>query len=197
MTKLIIATKNKGKVKEIKELLSGYAYEVLSMDEAGIDIDILEDGQSFEENSLIKARALHALSGGMVVADDSGIEIDFLKGAPGIYSARFLGPVGDTERYEGVLALMDGITDEYRGARFVCAASLVTDKKEMTFFGTLEGRIASQPRGDNGFGYDPILYIPEYQKTVAELDSETKNLISHRGKAFELLAMKLKNWSPE
>lgn len=195
MTRLIIATKNKGKVREIKELLNGYDFEVLSQTEAGVDVDVLEDGSSFEENSLIKARAIHALSGGMVVADDSGIEIDFLNGAPSIYSARFLGGVTDTQRNIGVLALLEGIPDEYRTAQFRCVASMVTDTDAMTFHGNMEGRITHNPQGENGFGYDPIFYIPEYQKTVAQLDSDTKNLISHRGKAFALLAAKLKNWS--
>lgn len=195
MPRLVIATKNKGKVKEIKELLDGYDYEVLTMAEAGIDIDVEENGKSFEENSILKARAVHNLCGGMVIADDSGIEVDFLGGLPGIYSARFLENATDEQRYEGVLALLDGIADQYRTARFVCAASLVTDTVTMTFLGKMEGRIAHQPAGKNGFGYDPVMYIPEYGKTVAELDSETKNRISHRGKAFELLALKLKNWS--
>lgn len=195
MSRLIIATKNKGKVKEIRELLNGYDYEVLTMDEAGIDIDVEENGKSFEENSIIKARAIHDICGGMVIADDSGIEIDFLRGLPGIYSARFLENVGDIQRYEGVLALMEGIPDQYRTARFVCAASLVTDTATMTFLGKMEGRVSHQPMGENGFGYDPVMYIPEYGKTVAELDSDTKNRISHRGKAFELLSLKLRNWS--
>lgn len=193
MTRLVIATKNKGKVKEIKELLDGYDYEVVSLEEAGVDSEIEENGKSFEENSLIKAKAIHSLIGGMVVADDSGIEIDFLNGAPGIYSARFLGEVSDRERYEGVLALLDGIPDEYRTARFRCAASLVTDYEAVTFDGTVEGIIAHEPMGEKGFGYDPVFYVPDYQQTVAQMDSETKNRISHRGIAFRLLADKLKD----
>lgn len=195
MRRLVIATNNAGKVKEIKKLLNGYDYDVLSLKDIGIDIDIEETGNCFEENSLIKARAVHKITGGMVIADDSGLEIDFLNGAPGIYSARFLGNRTDESRYEGVLALMDGIPDEYRSARFRCAACLVSDTAELIFPGTIEGRIAFTPNGDNGFGYDPVFFIPEYNKTMAQLDSETKNRISHRGKAFELLAAKLKNWS--
>ncbi len=192
MTRLIIATQNKGKVKEIKALLEGYNYEVLSLKEVGIHVDVVENGSSFEENSLIKARTIQAMTGGMVIADDSGIEIDFLNGAPGIYSARFLGEVTDIERYKGVLALMEGIPDTYRTARFICVASLVTETEALTFHGTLEGRIAHNPQGENGFGYDPVLYVPEYGQTVAQMDSELKNHISHRAKAFKLLTEKLK-----
>lgn len=195
MKKLIIATKNKGKVKEIKELLQGYEYEILSLAEVGIDIDVDEDGRSFEENSLKKARTIQSITGGIVIADDSGIEIDFLNDAPGIYSARFLGDVADMERCNGVLALLESIPDEYRSARFRCVASLVSDNTSISFDGTLEGRIATEQHGTNGFGYDPIFYVPEFQKTVAELDSETKNNISHRGKAFKLLTQKLKSRS--
>lgn len=195
MRKLIIATKNAGKVKEIKRLLDGYDYEVLSLKDISVDIDIEETGDNFEENSLIKAKAIQKIVGGLVVADDSGLEIDFLNGAPGVYSARFMDNATDERKYEGVLALLDGIPDKYRSARFRCAACLVTDTEEMTFSGTIDGKIAFEPKGNNGFGYDPVFYVPEYQKTLAQLDSETKNRISHRGKAFELLATKLKNWS--
>jgi XTP/dITP diphosphohydrolase len=195
MTRLIIATKNKGKVNEIKELLKGYDYEVVSMIEAGLDIDIAENGASFEENSLIKARAIHSRSKGMVVADDSGLEIDFLNGLPGIHSARFLGSVSDKKRYLGVLALLKDIPEKYRNARFRCAASLVTDTGEFTFCGTLEGLIYDKPVGDNGFGYDPVFYVPEYKQTLAEMGPELKNRISHRAKAFGKLVEKLKNWS--
>lgn len=193
MTKLIVATKNKGKVKEIKELLEGFPYQVLSLEEVGLDVDVEENGQSFEDNALIKAQAIHQLVGGMVIADDSGIEIDFLNGAPGIYSARFLGDVSSVRRNECVLALMEGIPEEYRTARFRCVVSLVTHEEALTFHGTMEGQIALEPRGENGFGYDPIFYVPQLGQTVAELDSEAKNRISHRGKAFKLLADKLKN----
>ncbi len=194
MRRLIIATKNIGKVREIKSLLQGYEYEVLSLEEAGVYIDVEENGNSFEENSLIKAMAIHKITGDMVVADDSGLEIDFLNSAPGIYSARFLDCKNDKQRYEGVLALMDGIPDEYRSARFKCAVSLVTDTNTKTFTGTIEGRISVKAEGENGFGYDPIFYIPEYKKTMAQIDSELKNRISHRGLAFKELAETLKQW---
>lgn len=193
MRKLIIATKNKGKVDEIKELLAKSDFEILSLLDAGIDSDIEENGKSFEENSLIKALAIHKLTGCIVLADDSGLEIDFLNQAPGIYTARFLGDhAKDKERYYGVLKLLEGISEEYRKARFVCAVSLVSDKKKMTARGTLEGEIAYHAAGFNGFGYDPIFWVPDYQKTLAELDQETKNKISHRGKAFMAIAEQLK-----
>lgn len=194
MRRLIIATKNSGKVKEIKSLLQGYDYEVLSLAEAGLDIEIEENGNSFEENSQIKAMAVHKITGEMAVADDSGLEIDFLNSAPGIYSARFLDCKNDKQRYEGVLALMNGIPEEYRWARFKCAVSLVTDTGSRTFTGTIEGKIAFKAEGENGFGYDPVFYIPEYKKTMAQIDSKLKNCISHRGQAFRQLAETLKNW---
>ncbi len=195
MKKLIIATNNSGKVKEIKRLLDGYDYEVLSLKDIGVDIDVEETGNSFEENSIIKARAIHKIVGGLVVADDSGLEVDFLNGAPGVYSARFMDNASDERKYEGILALLDGIPDIYRSARFRCVACLVTDTEEITFSGAIEGKIAFEPKGNNGFGYDPVFFVPGYQKTMAQLDSDTKNRISHRGKAFELLATKLKNRS--
>lgn len=194
MRRLIIATKNSGKVKEIKSLLKGYEYEVLSLEEAGLDIEIEENGNSFEENSIIKAMAVNKLTGEMAVADDSGLEIDFLNSAPGIYSARFLNLKSDKQKYEGVLALMNGIPEEYRSARFKCSVSLVTDSNTKTFTGIIEGRISVKAEGENGFGYDPVFYIPEYKKTMAQIDSELKNSISHRGRAFKQLAETLKNW---
>lgn len=197
MERLIIATKNAGKVKEIKRLLDGYDYEILTLKDLGIDIEIEETGSCFEENSLIKGRTIQNLTGGIVIADDSGLEVDFLNGAPGVYSSRFLGTDSEKKQYEGILALLEGVPDEYRTARFRCVACLVTDNDEMTFSGTVEGKIAYKPEGDNGFGYDPVFFIPEFGKTMAQLDEEAKNLISHRGKAFRLLAEKLINrkWS--
>lgn len=196
MRKLIIATRNKGKVNEIKSLLKGSDFEVLSMIEAGIDADVEEDGTSFEENSLKKARAIQKITGGLVLADDSGLEIDFLNNAPGIYTARFMGDAArDQERYTGILRLLEGIPDEYRKARFVCAASVVSEKGGITARGILEGKIAYSAAGMNGFGYDPIFWVPEYNKTLAELDNETKNSISHRGNAFRKIAGLLESMS--
>lgn len=193
MKTLIIATKNKGKIREIKELLEGTPWEIRSMAEAGFDQDIVEDGETFEENALIKARAIHRITGGIVLADDSGLEVDFLNQAPGIYTARFLGEhAQDVDRCRGLLSLLDGVSDPYRKARFVCSAAIVSGEGEMTVRGALEGEIALQAAGTNGFGYDPIFWVPEYGKTLAQLDSETKNRISHRGKAFRKVAEYLK-----
>lgn len=192
MTRLIIATRNMGKVKEIKELLRNRPYEILSLKEAGIDDDVEEDGLSFEENALKKAEAIFNKTGGMVIADDSGLEVDFLNKAPGIYTARFLGEgATDQQRYEGILKLMDGVPEDYRSARFVCAASFVSGRKSLTVRGTLEGKIALKASGGNGFGYDPIFLVSEYGKTLAELDFEIKNRLSHRGKAFRELVDRL------
>lgn len=193
MRKLIIATKNKGKVKEIKALLADLPFEVLSLEDAGIHQDIVEDGHTFEENSLIKARAIHQLTGQMVLADDSGLEVDYLNGAPGIYSARFLGAeVSDKDRYQGILTMLEGVPENERTARFVCVASIIGSEIAITERGELEGLIAEEPSGDHGFGYDPIFFVPEYKKTVAELDDTVKNRISHRGKAFLKVAEHLK-----
>lgn len=193
MKTLVIATKNKGKIREIKELLEGTPWEILSMDEAGIDLDIVEDGTTFEENALIKARAIRKMTGGVVLADDSGLEVDFLNQAPGIYTARFLGEhAQDADRCRAMLRLLEGVPDPYRKARFVCSAAIVSDQIETTVRGVLEGQVAWQAAGTNGFGYDPIFWVPEYGMTLAQLDSETKNLISHRGKAFRAVADRLR-----
>lgn len=186
MENIIVATRNKGKIKEIRELLRGIDCEILTMDEAGFREEIPEDGLAFEENALIKATAIQRAAGGIVIADDSGLEIDFLNNAPGIYTARFLGKdASDADRCQGILKLMEGVPDEYRGARFVCCAAIATKDGTETFRGVLDGRIAHEAAGSNGFGYDPIFWVPEYGKTLAQLDSDTKNMISHRGKAFK------------
>ncbi len=189
MKKLIVATKNKGKLKEIKEIFSALPFEVISMAEAGIDIDIEEDGNTFEENALKKARALSAASGAVVVGDDSGLEVDYLNGAPGIYSARFAGEgASDEDRNNKLLGLLEGVPPEKRSARFVCAAAAAfPDGTDFVVKGTCEGFIGYNPEGVNGFGYDPIFYLPDYRMTIAQLSSEEKNGISHRGKAFRLM----------
>ena len=177
MDKLIFATGNEGKMKEVRMILADLGFEIQSMKEAGIDIDIVEDGQTFEENALIKARAISKETGCLVLADDSGLEVDYMDKAPGIYSARFLGE--DTSY---------GVPDPERTARFVCAiAAVFPDGSEYTERGTIEGIIGYEERGENGFGYDPIFYLPELGKTTAELDPEEKNKISHRGNALRLM----------
>lgn len=190
MKKLVFATGNMNKLREIKEILSGLDYEILSMKEAGVDIDIVEDGKTFEENSLIKARAVCQASGHLALADDSGLEVDALGKEPGIYSARYMGE--DTSydiKNRNIIDRLDGVADEDRTARFVCAmAAVFPDGTEKTFVRTMEGRIGYEIAGENGFGYDPIFYLPEYGKTSAEISPDEKNAISHRGKALRALA---------
>ena len=188
--KLIFATGNENKMREIREILAGRGYEVLSMKEAGIDVDVVEDGKTFAENALIKARAISKIAGELVLADDSGLEIDALGGEPGIYSARYMGhETSYTEKNNNLISRLEGVPDEKRTARFVCAmAAVFPDGREETVVGTMEGRIGYEIAGENGFGYDPIFYLPEYGKTSAEISPEEKNAISHRGKALRAIA---------
>ena len=190
MDKIVFATTNEGKVKEIKEILKDFPIEVVSMKEMGITADIEENGTTFEENSLIKARALVKLTGLPALADDSGLEVDYLNGEPGIYSARYLGRDTDYDyKNNYIIDKLSGAKGEERSARFVCVISLVLpDGREFVERGVVEGLIGYEQKGENGFGYDPIFYLPEYGKTSAELPPEEKNRISHRGKA--LTAMK-------
>lgn len=192
--KLIFATGNAGKMREIRMILEDTGMEIISMKEAGIEADIVEDGKSFEENALIKARAVAAHTDGIVLADDSGLEIDYLNGEPGIYSARYLGE--DTSYHiknANLIERLSGVPDEKRTARFVCAiAAVLPDGKNFTTRGVIEGRIGYEERGENGFGYDPIFYLPEYQMTSAELAPELKNELSHRGKALRAMREELK-----
>ena len=190
MDKIVFATTNEGKVKEIKEILKDFPIEVVSMKEMGITADIEENGATFEENSLIKARALVKLTGLPALADDSGLEVDYLNGEPGIYSARYLGRDTDYDyKNNYIIDKLSEAKGEERSARFVCVISLVLpDGREFVERGVVEGLIGYEQKGENGFGYDPIFYLPEYGKTSAELPPEEKNRISHRGKA--LTAMK-------
>ena len=187
MNRLIFATGNKDKMKEIREILGSLPVEILSMKEAGIQAEIEEDGKSFEENALIKARAVCRLAGEMVLADDSGLEIDYLNGEPGIYSARYMGE--DTSyriKNQNLMDRLSGVPDEKRTARFVCAiAAAFPDGREYVVRGTIEGRIGYEERGENGFGYDPIFYLPDRDVSTAELSREEKNSISHRGNALK------------
>lgn len=189
MNKLIFATSNQGKMKEIREILKDMNMEVLSLKDAGIDVDIVEDGTTFEENALIKARAIRDLTGCIVLADDSGLEVDALNKEPGIYSARYMGE--DTSydiKNNNIIERLTGLVGDERSARFVCAiAAAFPDGSEETRRGTIEGQIGFEIAGENGFGYDPIFYIPEYGCTTAELSPEHKNEISHRGKALRAM----------
>ena len=199
MYKIIFATGNEGKMKEIREILDGLTFlgekvQILSMKEAGIDMDIIEDGTTFEENAMIKARAVAgAAKEAIVLADDSGLVIDYLNGEPGIYSARYLGK--DTSyrvKNANLVQRLEGVPDEKRSARFVCAiAAVLLDGRELSTRGTIEGRIGYEEKGLNGFGFDPIFYVPEIGKYTAELSDEDKNRISHRGKALRAMREEL------
>lgn len=191
MKSIILASNNKDKVKEVKEILKGY--DIISMKEAGIDVDIEENGTTFEENALIKARAIMKLTGQITMADDSGLEIDYLNKAPGVYSARFMGH--DTSydiKNKALIQKLEGVKGSDRSGRFICAIAVCfPDGREIVKRGTMEGLIAEEIKGDNGFGYDPIVYLPEYGKTSGELAPEEKNKISHRGKALALIKEEL------
>ena len=189
MDKIVFATTNAGKIKEIKEILSDFDVEVASMKEMNITADIEENGATFEENSLIKARAVSKLTGLPALADDSGLEVDYLNGEPGIYSARHLGRDTDYDyKNNYIIKKLKDAKDEERSARFVCVISLVLpDGREFVKKGVMEGRIGYEIKGENGFGYDPIFYLPEYGKTSAEISAEEKNKISHRGKALSAM----------
>lgn len=194
MRKIIFATGNEEKMREIREILASLPVEVLSMKEAGIQADIIEDGRTFEENAVIKAKAIAQLSEEIVLADDSGLVIDYLNGEPGIYSARYMGE--DTSyriKNENLIQRLEEVPDEERTARFVCAiAAAFPDGTVLTTEGTVEGRIGYEEKGENGFGYDPIFYLPEYGCTTAQLTEEKKNEISHRGKALRKMVEKLR-----
>ena len=202
MSRIIFATGNQNKMREIREIMQGFRVngeeiEILSMKEAGVYTDIVEDGMTFVENASIKAKAIAVLApGDFVMADDSGLEIDALNKEPGIYSARYLGE--DTSyqiKNANLIERLNGVPDEKRTARFVCAiAAVMPDGALLTTEGTIEGRIGYEERGKNGFGYDPIFYVPEFGKTTAELTEEEKNQVSHRGKALQLMKEELKKY---
>ncbi len=193
--KIIFATGNQGKVREIKQIMEDMDAEIVSMKEAGIDIDIEENGTTFEENALIKARAIAKEANTLVLADDSGLEIDYLDKAPGVLSARYMGE--DTPysvKNQHILDLLKEVRGEARSARFVCSiAAVFPDGREFATYATIEGEIAQKSAGENGFGYDPIFFVPEFGKTTAELSPEEKNKISHRGKALTMMKEILKN----
>ena len=189
MKKIIFATGNADKMKEIREILADLDAEILSMKEAGIQADIVEDGKTFEENAVIKATAISKLTGEIVLADDSGLEIDYLNKEPGIYSARYAGTNTSYDiKNSLLLSRMKGVPDKQRTARFVCAVAAVfpNGDKEVVR-GTMEGCIGYEIAGANGFGYDPIFFLPEYGCTSAELAPEKKNELSHRGEALRMM----------
>ena len=193
INKLIFATGNEGKMKEVRAILDGLPVNVLSMKEAGIEADIIENGKTFEENAIIKAKEIAGIAGCLVLADDSGLEIDYLNKEPGIYSARYLGENTSYHiKNNTLIERLEGVPDEQRTARFVCAiAAAFPDGEIITTSAVMEGRITRQEAGENGFGYDPIFFLPEYGCTTAELSLEQKNEMSHRGKALGLMRAKL------
>ena len=195
MSKIIFATGNEGKMKEIRMILKDLTYEVCSIKDMGIEVEIEENGTTFEENALIKARTIMEMTGEIVLADDSGLEVDYLNKAPGIYSARYLGEDTSYEvKNAHIINALEEAKGDQRSARFVCAIACVfPDGTEKTTRGTIEGLIGYEPKGENGFGYDPIFYVPEYNCSTAELSSEVKNKISHRGKALEAMKLVLQN----
>lgn len=194
MKRIIFATTNKNKVREVNMIMDGFDVELCTMEEAGVKVDIVEDGTTFEENAVIKAKTVMEATGEIAIADDSGLEVDYLDGAPGIYSARFLGE--DTSYDVKNNYIIDKLKDakgKERSARFVCAIAVAfPDGEVITCRGTIEGLIGYEQRGTNGFGYDPIVYVPEYEMTTGEMAPELKNSISHRGKALEQMKEILK-----
>ena len=189
MDKLVFATGNEGKMREIREILGRPGLTILSQKEAGIVSDAEENGTTFEANALIKARAVAAQTNAPVLADDSGLEIDYLNGEPCVYSARYMGEDTPYEiKNQKLLDLLEGVPEEKRTARFVCViAAVLPDGREFTTRGTIEGIIGYESRGEGGFGYDPIFFVPEFGCSTAELTMEQKNLVSHRGKALRAM----------
>lgn len=189
--RIIAATQNKGKIKEIQDIFGGLGFSVISQKEAGIDIDVEETGKTFEENALIKARAIFNLCHETVVSDDSGLCVESLNGAPGVYSARYAGEgASDADRINKLLGELEG--KDNRSAKFVSAVAMILkDGREITASGEVEGEITKEPSGDNGFGYDPVFYSYELKKTFGEAGSSEKNEISHRARALKKLYEKV------
>jgi XTP/dITP diphosphohydrolase len=194
MSRLLIATNNRGKQREFRELLAGWPGELVFPQDLGIELDVQEIGDSFAEIAALKARAFALVSGLPTLADDSGLEVDALDGAPGVYSARYAGPdASDADRYRKLLGALKDTPQEHRTARFRCAVSVACpdegDQPDGPFVqvveGTCEGWIALEPKGDRGFGYDPVFYVPEFGCTMGELAAEIKNRISHRARAIQ------------
>lgn len=194
MKKIIFATGNQDKMREIREILADLDAEIFSLKDLGIKADIVEDGSTFEENAAIKAKAICEMTGEIVLADDSGLEVDYLNKEPGIYSARYMGE--DTSyriKNQNIIDRLAGVPDEQRTARFVCAiAAAFPDGTVKIVREAMEGIIGYEERGENGFGYDPIFFLPEYGKSSAEISREEKNSISHRGKALRAIKDELR-----
>lgn len=195
MKKLIVASNNDHKISEIKQMLKEFPFEVVSLKEAGIDVDVEETGTTFEENSYLKANEIFKITKDcLVLSDDSGLEVEALDGAPGVYSARFAGEHGNSKKNNDKLVeLLKGKPFEERKAKFVCVLVLIVDaEKVISVRGEVEGYIAEQESGAVGFGYDPLFYVPKHKMTFAEMSAEMKNSMSHRGRALEKLHDELK-----
>ena len=196
--RLLIATNNVGKVREYAELLAGSGFDLFRLADVGLDNEVEETGATFTENASLKARAYGLASGLLTLADDSGLEVDALGGAPGVHSARYAGPgATDADRIRKLLAALDGVPWEKRTANFRCIIALSwPDGHLETFEGRCDGVIAFEPKGTNGFGFDPVFYMPEYNCTMAELPMDIKNRISHRGRAAALVCERLQAEEP-
>lgn len=195
MKKMVVATKNEGKLSEIRSILNEIPFCIIGMEEARIHLDIDESGMSFQENALIKAKALHQIIGGYVMADDSGLCIDALGGEPGIYSARYFGEnTSYSEKFAEIQRLMKDIPFQDRTAKFVCAIVVICESGKIVIVEEkMDGIILDKEMGDGGFGYDPIFFLPEIGKTTAQLSEKEKNMLSHRGKALRAMLAKLKD----
>lgn len=189
MKQVVIATKNKGKAKDFEALFAPLGYEIVTMFDVAPDMEIEETGTTFEENAVLKAETLSKALGSIVIADDSGLAVDALDGAPGVYSARYAGDHDDEANIVKVLENLKGLPEEKRTARFMCALAIAgPDLETTTVFGSCEGVILEGKRGTNGFGYDPIFFVPALDRAMAELTPEEKGAISHRGNAIRKLA---------
>lgn len=194
MTEIIFATGNAGKAREVAMMFADMDVNVQTLKEAGIDVEVIEDGKTFMDNAIIKATTIAKHTDKIVLADDSGLVIDYLNGEPGIYSARYMGE--DTSydiKNNNLLERMEGVPEKDRSARFVCAmAAVMPDGEIVKTEGVMEGIIGYQLAGENGFGYDPIFYLPEFGASSAEISPEQKNAVSHRGKALRMMQEELK-----
>lgn len=193
--RIVFATGNEGKMKEVRMIMDELGIEVVSMKEAGVVLDIEENGTTFEENAMIKAQAIaDVLEDVIVLADDSGLEIDYLNKEPGVHSSRYMGENTSYDiKNQHILDLLKDVEEEKRTARFVCTIAVIfPDGEKRVVRETIEGQIGYESKGENGFGYDPIFYVPEYDCTTAELSLEQKNQISHRGKALERVKAMIK-----
>lgn len=193
---IIFATSNEGKMREIRMILADLGKKIVSLKEAGIQVDIEENGETFEENAIIKVKALRPYTDGIILADDSGLEVDYMDKQPGVHSARYMGE--DTSydiKNQAIIDQLDGVEGNARSARFVCViAASLPDGTILTSRGTIEGQIAHKQAGEGGFGYDPIVYVPEFGCTTAQMTPEQKNEVSHRGKALRAMKEQLKEY---